>query len=59
MSIDFAVPRSWVSALPNRTGQPPTFLLPVALLRKQGLIGFDLRDEAGDAMPLLTREENG
>jgi hypothetical protein len=58
VSVDFAVPEFWVSALPQNSGEPPTFRLPLALLRKQGLIGFDLRDEAGEALPLLTREEN-
>jgi hypothetical protein len=33
-------------------------LLPISLLRKHALIGFDLRDEQGASLPMLTREQN-
>lgn len=32
--------------------------IPIALLRKNVLVRFDLRDEAGDSLPLLTSNQN-
>lgn len=59
ISVDFAVPDEWVSPVPTIPGEPPTFYVPLAMLRKQGLMRFDLCDETGRALPLLTRDQNG
>lgn len=59
VSVDFGVPKDWVSPLPAVPGEPPTFYVPLAMMRKQGLVRFDLSDEAGKALALLTRDENG
>lgn len=37
----------------------PICVIPLTLLRKQGLTQFSLRDEGGAALPLLTRDQNG
>jgi hypothetical protein len=44
---------------PSRTGFPRTPILPLALLDKRLLVGFSLRGEALESLPLATREENG
>lgn len=49
VSVDFEVP-----ARPRV--QP--FLVPVALLRKEPMTTFDLRDEGGNSLCLLTKREN-
>jgi hypothetical protein len=59
VSVDFAVPSHLVSPLPRDHHGLPTFFVPLGFLGKQGLIGFDLWNEAGHALPLLTREQNG
>lgn len=48
VSVDFEVPA-------ELTGVP----IPLALLRKRPLVDFDLRDEGGRALPMLTRRQNG
>jgi hypothetical protein len=56
-SIDFRIP----TALPGSItlGNQETFFLPlVALQRRVNLAFFDVRDESGMALPLLTRQEN-
>lgn len=57
VSVDFELPPIAVTT-PYRGGVPTTYLAPLALLGKQGLRHFDLRDEAGRSMPLLTRDQN-
>jgi hypothetical protein len=60
VSVDFAIPEDWPSPLrAGEKGSPPTFYVPLTVLQKQGLTGFDLRDESGTALPLLTRDQNG
>lgn len=59
VSVDFAVPTDLTSPLPLNHDGLPTFFTPLALLEKQGLTNFDLRDEGNNALPLLTREHNG
>jgi len=57
VSVDFTVPGF---PLPTLVTPSKSFVLvPVTLLRKQPLKNFDLRDEDGRALPLLTSEENG
>jgi hypothetical protein len=48
VSVDFEVPA-------ELEGVP----VPLALLRKRPLVEFDLRDEGGRALPMLTRRQNG
>jgi hypothetical protein len=48
VSVDFEVPA-------ELAGVP----VPLALLRKRPLVDFDLRDEGGRALPMLTRRQNG
>jgi hypothetical protein len=36
----------------------PVYVVPIATLKKSVLTAFDLRNEAGDVLPLLTRTEN-
>lgn len=36
----------------------PVYVVPIATLTKSVLTGFDLRNEAGEVLPLLTRSEN-
>lgn len=55
ISVDFELP----SNEPEREiDDEPVDLVPLALLTKEPLIGFDLRDEGGNVVPLLTREQN-
>ena len=53
VSVDFDADELMASAAPP--GQP----VPLALLEREGLVGFDLRDEASNAVPLLTAEQGG
>lgn len=55
VSVDFELPAN----MPDREiAGTPIDLVPLALLRKRPLVGFDLRDESGSTVPLLTREQN-
>jgi hypothetical protein len=58
ISVDLTVsaraPRGWEGA-----GGPDARLLPLGLLRKGRLAQFDLRQEGGEAVPLLTSAQNG
>ena len=56
VSVDFELPL--VPPLDKRM-EPPVYLVPLALLHKEPLVGFDLRDEGGSSLPVLTKEENG
>src|SRR3954471_21899103 len=53
VSVDFAVPAALRSALLVGEGQA---VVPVALLRKQILRNFDLRNEAEEAVSVLARD---
>lgn len=52
ISVDFEIPRE------DLTGYPGLGIVPLALLEKQLLIHFDLLDDEGKALPLLTKEQN-
>lgn len=52
ISVDFEIARD------ELTGYPDVPIVPLALLEKQLLIHFDLLDEQGKALPLLTKEQN-
>ncbi|HEX2059096.1 MAG TPA: hypothetical protein VHI71_12100 [Actinomycetota bacterium] len=55
VSVDFELP----SNEPNRViANRAMDLVPLALLQKAPLVGFDLRDESGASIPLLTRQQN-
>jgi hypothetical protein len=56
VSVDMTIP-----ALPGilQHNDEPLRLMPLALLRKRRLVQFDLRDEAGRALPLLSSRSNG
>lgn len=55
VSVDIELP----SNEPEReVAGKPMDLVPLALLRKEPLVGFDLRDENGGTVPLLTRQQN-
>ena len=53
VSVDFLVPGEAISP-----GKPPP-VLPLALLEKRPLVDFDLEDESGESLSVLTRQENG
>lgn len=54
VTVDFSLPLDEpLSDLHNNS-----YLIPLGLLRKAPLVGFDLRDEAGAALPVLSRREN-
>jgi hypothetical protein len=51
VSVDFTLPESSAaSRLPH--------LVPLALVQKRALVGFDVRDEADHPIPLLTKPDN-
>lgn len=57
VSVDFTVPSGIANALAVAgTGQS---IVPLATLAKRPLRNFDLRDEAGAAVPVLGRDHNG
>jgi hypothetical protein len=56
VSVDFTVPK--LPTVIELDGQPLHFL-PLTLLRKRRLTHFDLCDETGRALPLVTRRANG
>lgn len=58
VSVDLTLPEALLSPLTSGDGQELHFA-PLTLLKKRPLTNFDLRDEAGKAMPLLTKQRNG
>jgi hypothetical protein len=58
VSVDFTLFSDLPPLITTGDGDP-LFFVPLTLLRKQPLVDFDLRDEEGRALPLLTREWNG
>ena len=56
VSLDFELPDH---APASDLGESDHYLVPLALLRKTPLVGFDLRDESGASVPVLTRHQNG
>jgi hypothetical protein len=57
VSVDFLLPDVYSDT--SGTKDPPRPLVPLALLAKKPLTDFDLRDEEGASLPLLTSAENG
>lgn len=58
LTVDVTLPEARETILGVRDGQA-LFYVPFLLLAKRPLISqFDVRDESGDALPLLTRTEN-
>jgi hypothetical protein len=55
ISLDFSVS----DAMPKAPGDPNSVLVPIAILRKEKLRKFDLRDSDGNALAVLTAEQNG
>ena len=58
VSVDFTLPRDLPSPLPQSNGED-VYPVPLALLRKAILRRFDIRDESGRALPLMTAPKNG
>jgi len=58
VSIDFTLPESCV-AISTGSGGVSLHFVPIAMLRKGPLTDFNLRDESGNALPLLTKRRNG
>ncbi|HEX2411824.1 MAG TPA: hypothetical protein VHJ39_11715 [Solirubrobacteraceae bacterium] len=56
VSVDFTVPLEHRESL-RLTGEDE-FAVPLAWLRKRPLVHFDLRNEEGHSIPLLTAEQN-
>jgi hypothetical protein len=57
ISVDFRVPAELPGAL--RIGGAEVYLLPLAVLpRRNSLAYFDVCDESGTSLPMLTRQEN-
>lgn len=58
LSVDFRIPKNLPASVEFAETQP-TFCLPVTMMqRKTSLAYFDVRDEHGASLPLLTRQEN-
>ncbi|HEX2393343.1 MAG TPA: hypothetical protein VHI77_10550 [Solirubrobacterales bacterium] len=58
LSVDFRIPKKLPASVEFAETQP-TFCLPLTILqRKTSLAYFDVRDEEGNSLPLLTRQEN-
>jgi hypothetical protein len=56
VSVDFTVPADFRDAL--RISDAGGCVVPLALLARRQLVHFDLRNEEGHAVPLLTAEQN-
>jgi hypothetical protein len=57
VSVDFTL-RAWMPEPILDWDESKVHYIPIALLNKEPLLGFDLRDEAGSAVPLLTRRRD-
>ncbi len=58
VAVDFRMPAALLRVPIVRWGDEGIHYLPLALLEKQPLAGFSLRDESGHALPLVTRTKN-
>lgn len=58
VSVDFTLPPEITAPLPPQGGNE-VYAVPLALLRKTTLRGFNLWDETGKTLPLMTSEKNG
>jgi len=59
VSVDFTLPWWYHEARGTPEHGIERLLVPLGLLRKGTLVNFDLRDESGSALPLLTTPQNG
>jgi hypothetical protein len=55
VSVDFTLSDGQLAALAT----PDGIVVPISVLAKERLRAFDLRDEAGNALPVLGRAQNG
>lgn len=58
LSVDLTIPDSPLFLSCTQVLGAGTYVLPVALLDKVNLVAFDVTDEAGRALPILTKREN-
>jgi hypothetical protein len=58
VSVDFELPPFARNAAYRGQGNSAIFLAPLALLAKRDLRHFDVRDENGRPLPMLTRDQN-
>lgn len=58
VSVDFELPPFTRNAAYRGQGASAIFLAPLALLAKRVLRHFDVRDETGRPLPMLTRDQN-
>jgi hypothetical protein len=56
ISVDFTVPTQFRDAL--RISEAGEHIVPLALLSRRPLVHFDLRNEEGHSVPLLTAQQN-
>jgi hypothetical protein len=56
VSVDFTVPEEYRASL--RLSDAHEYAVPLAFLTKRPLVHFDLRNEEGHAIPLLTADQN-
>lgn len=56
-SVDFTLPDLPAASIPWMEGRTVA-LVPIDALVKEPLVGFDLRDETGAPVPMLTRRQN-
>jgi hypothetical protein len=57
LSVDFTWP-DIPTPFTQPDGTSPRCLVPLAVLRKRRIVNFDLRDESGRALPMVTRRSN-
>jgi hypothetical protein len=57
-TLEAPAPGATSTASSPRERAHPVYVVPIATLNKSVLTAFDLRNEAGEALPLLTRTEN-
>ena len=55
VSVDFTVPEEYRESLRLSADE---YVVPLALLAKRPLVHFDLRNEEGHSIPLLTADQN-
>jgi hypothetical protein len=57
IGVDFRLHPEVFGIPPTQWGSDPIHFVPLTLLKKAPFMNFDLRDESGAAMPLLTRRK--
>jgi hypothetical protein len=58
VSLDFTPPANLMAGQGAKMVRQAGLFVPLGLLRKDPLKGFDLRDQRGNPVPLLSREQN-